>query len=243
MLNKHEESVLNCWESCERGVTCALSEKCNATGVCLREKEPSFIRKMQLVLESAGGDRIYAAIFVDKSTLKKTVGLAVSDNEGNYSDIIHYDYSIIDDKDIMNKLISLADYGKNIRRIEDIEGLAEYMEQHSKKLPVIDGSKKTPFKEICQILLEHYKKFEEGLINEKESDFYRVSREGSYFSIVTEKFKGIAEDENWEPKKLKEYLLERHLLKIGKGRSFDSKLSNGKWAICLCVAGLREWAK
>ncbi len=239
MLNKHEESVLNCGKSCEN---CALSKKCKATGVCLRKEEPGFIRKMQLALESTREDRIYAAIFVDKSSLKKTVGLVVGDNEGNYSDIIHHDYSTIDDKNIMSKLISLADYGKDIRRIKDIEALEEYLKQNKEELPVIDSSTKTSLKELCQILLEHYKKFEKGLVNEAERDFYSISRDGAYFSIVTEKFKGIAEDENWEPKKLKEYLLERHLLKIGKGRPFDSKLSNGKWAICLCVEGLKEWA-
>ena len=36
MLNKHEESVLNCGKSCEN---CALSKKCKATGVCLRKED------------------------------------------------------------------------------------------------------------------------------------------------------------------------------------------------------------
>lgn len=182
---------------------------------------------MNVIIHSKGGDEVRGGLFIRNNSGKKEIGIMVLwyEDLGNgkrrkrYSELIHFDFNLLFDEGIEEKLKPLLNYG-NLIVEEDVRKIAAYIMVNWKSLNKIVDEYKMSFIDMCKILLNN----SDGEIDVDGK---------TYITIRTNKFDEIAKDFGWRPLHLKKTLNLNGMLFRNSGRYDYHRRKNEPRVICI----------
>jgi len=160
----------------------------------------NIFNQMNVIITTKGGDEVRGGLFIRNNSGKKEIGIMVLwfEDLGNgkrrkrYSELIHFDFNLLFDESIEEKLRPLLNYG-NLIVEDDIRKIAAYIMINWGSLNKIVDEYKMSFVDMCKILLAN---------KDGEIDFDGKT----YITIKTYRFDEIARNFGWLPVHLKKTL-------------------------------------
>lgn len=187
----------------------------------------NIFNQMNVIINTEGGDEVRGGLFIRNNSGKKEIGIMVlwfEDLENGkrrkrYSELIHFDFNLLFDEAIEEKLRPLLNYG-NLIVEDDIRKIAAHIMVNWRSLNKIVDEYKMSFVDMCKILLDN-----------KDGE---IDLDGkTYITIKTYRFDEIARTFGWLPIHLKKTLNLNGMLYRNSSRYDYHRRKNESRVICI----------